>query len=372
MLWQIPVIAMFLVIAIGLDQSPGTARWRLLLMSEKEEMAWSQKRFQDVLEAEAPLILSESDERVQVLKRVCNKLIEAMDSDNTVCTAIWPRDDAEVLERIRRFEARTSIRPSAKTESAFLPYRPESSNPLKIIESRDWDLFVVDMPRVNAFVLPSKEIFVYSGLIDLLEKEEPLIAAVMAHEIIHVTERHAVENMGFLALSSVAFDILRGITFALTISFPFVTDALGSVFNVMNSVVAERAYSRKLEGEADTMGLMLMAQAGYNPESALELWGLLNMIEEESQDEGDILGERVLPFLRTHPAGEDRLANIQKHLPKAMKLYQRTLQGTKAQQVRAAVTASSSTSAAAVATPAPDALEVKDRVQGKEEPVKEA
>lgn len=57
------------------------------------------------------------------------------------------------MERIRRFEARTSIRPSAKTESAFLPYRPESSNPLKIIESRDWDLFVVDMPRVNAFVL---------------------------------------------------------------------------------------------------------------------------------------------------------------------------------------------------------------------------
>lgn len=63
--------------------------------------------------------------------------------------------------------------------------------------------------------------------------------------------------MGFLALSSVVFDILRGISFALTISFPFVTDALGSMFNVMNDVVAERAYSRKLEAEADTMGLMV-------------------------------------------------------------------------------------------------------------------
>lgn len=61
------------------------------------------------------------------------------------------------------------------------------------------------------------------------------------------------------------------------------------------------------------------------------------MIEEESQDEGDLLGERVLPFLRTHPNGADRLANIQKHLPKAKKLYEKALQGTKAQQVRAAL-----------------------------------
>lgn len=91
--------------------------------------------------------------------------------------------DAEILERLRRFEARTSIRPSARTDSSFLPFKPESSNPQKIIESRDWDLFVIDLPRINAFVLPTKEMFVYAGLIDLLEKEEPLIAAVMAHEI---------------------------------------------------------------------------------------------------------------------------------------------------------------------------------------------
>ena len=90
---------------------------------------------------------------------------------------------AEIRERLRQFEARTSITPSARTSSAFLPYRPESSNPEKILDSRDWDLFVIDLPKINAFVLPTKEIFVYSGLIDLLEKEEPLIAAVMAHEI---------------------------------------------------------------------------------------------------------------------------------------------------------------------------------------------
>ena len=259
------------------------------------------------------------------------------------------------MERIRRFEARTSIRPSARTQNSLLPFRPESSNPTKIIDNRDWDLFVVDMPRVNAFVLPTKEIFVYSGLLDLLEKEEPLIAAVIAHEIskssflfvsalmsdvagsVHVSERHAVENMGFLALSSVIFDILRGITFAVTISFPFVTDTLGTLFNMMNGVVAERAYSRKLESEADTLGLMLMAKAGYNPESALELWGLLNMLENDARDNHSILLERVLPFLRTHPQGEARLDNIRDHLPEAMRIYGESQKPTKAQQIVASL-----------------------------------
>lgn len=72
--------------------------------------------------------------------------------------------------------------------------------------------------------------------------------------------------MGFLALSSVIFDILRGVSFALTISFPFVTDALGSVFNAMNDVVAERAYSRKLETEADSLGL-LVSKRSYRSRS---------------------------------------------------------------------------------------------------------
>jgi predicted Zn-dependent protease len=144
--------------------------------------------------------------------------------------------------------------------------------------------------------------------------------------------------MGFLALSSVIFDVLRGISFAVTISFPFVTDALGSLFNMMNDVVAERAYSRKLESEADTLGLLLMAQAGYNPESALELWGLLNMMESEAKDEHSIVAERALPFLRTHPQGEARLENIRQHMPKAMKIYENSLKGTKAQQISAALT----------------------------------
>jgi hypothetical protein len=116
------VIAIFLIVAIGLDQSRTTARWRLLLMSEKEEMAWSQKRsvvtaihnlsnvlihfdgfsFEDVLQAEAPLLLGEDDERVQTLKRVCDRLVSVLDNENFVCAAVWPRDSrSHVLDSSR-------------------------------------------------------------------------------------------------------------------------------------------------------------------------------------------------------------------------------------------------------------------------------
>lgn len=90
-------------------------------------------------------------------------------------------------------------------------------------------------PQLNAFALPSKEVFVYTGLLKTLPDDDAMLAAVLAHEIAHVAERHSVENLGvgatigcgthvdasqFLNVAAVAFDVLRGISFALTISFP--------------------------------------------------------------------------------------------------------------------------------------------------------
>lgn len=114
--------------------------------------------------------------------------------------------------------------------------------------------------------------FVYTGLLDLLPDDDAMLAAVLAHEVAHVVERHSVENLGvsraglsleikckltlqFLNVATVAFDVLRGISFALTISFPLVTDSAGVFINWINDIVATRGYSRKLEEEADAVGL---------------------------------------------------------------------------------------------------------------------
>jgi hypothetical protein len=107
----------------------------------------------------------------------------------------------------------TRYEPSAMASSAVIPFRPETTNPLKVLAGGDWSLYVIDLvsfsklyyflkemlipasqPRINAFALPSKDIFVYAGLVDLVD-DDTLLAAVLAHEIAHVTQRHAVENV---------------------------------------------------------------------------------------------------------------------------------------------------------------------------------
>lgn len=70
------------------------------------------------------------------------------------------------------------------------------------MQRSSWDIFCVDAPRINAFVLPSTEIFLYTGLLSVVGDDEDMLAAVLAHEIAHCTERHVTEAMGFMALVS--------------------------------------------------------------------------------------------------------------------------------------------------------------------------
>ncbi|PLW22771.1 hypothetical protein PCANC_03031 [Puccinia coronata f. sp. avenae] len=326
-LLMIPMFAMCLVIAIGIDQSPRTHRWRLLLMSEAEEMEWSDRRFEDLIASDGHLIVGTQDPRTQMVKEICDRLMTALDLDSPVSAATWPRSP-ELVDQTRfgrRVEGSIKrIQSSAIAGSDLLPWKPESNNPEKKLEPNDWELFIIDSPRINAFVLPTKKIFVYTGLLELIENSEELAAAVIAHEVSHVIERHSVENLGFSALSAVIFDAMRGISYALTISFPVVSDSLAFCINYLNDVVVEKAYSRKLETEADELGLMIMARAGYNPSAALKLWNLLNRLEEDpqtcSRNTSIGLAERT-PWTRTHPTCKDRELAIQKALPKALKFF---------------------------------------------------
>lgn len=93
--------------------------------------------------------------------------------------------------------------------------------------------------------------------------------------------------------------------------------------NWLNDVVAERAYSRKLEQEADSVGLDIMARAGYDPRAMLDLWELMAAVEADAEAMGYTRSmESRFPLLRTHPTSEARQEAIASHLPKAMQLWQ--------------------------------------------------
>lgn len=273
-------------------------------MSEGEEMAWARRkcvqssstsmlrlifRHKEVLKSDGPLILSSSDPRSQRVSRVATRLVTAMEEQDhhVVCDAAWPprsQDLSRVMSEreagSRRGEGR--FEPSGTAQSTFMPYRPTSSNPLKRLETADWNLYVIDLvgsghgganaqPQINAFALPSKDIFVYTGLLDTLPDDDALLAAILGHEIAHVAQRHSVENLG---VSRVSWRVwmkthvivsqrgrgrFRRPTRCLFRSHYFlpivghlrnpadtnsITDSAGLFINWLNDVVAERAYSR--------------------------------------------------------------------------------------------------------------------------------
>ena len=102
-----------------------------------------------------------------------------------------------------------------------------------------------------------------------------------------------------------------------------ITDTAGVFINYLNDVVATRAYSRKLEMEADSVGLQLMATAGYDPRGALDLWELFSCMERDLEASGHgVSVENKLALLRTHPTSEDRYRALDKEMPAAMKLWE--------------------------------------------------
>ncbi|ORY33497.1 peptidase family M48-domain-containing protein [Naematelia encephala] len=333
LLIQIPIFAICVVLALGLDQAPHSGRWRLLLMSEHEELAWSRRKHQEVLHNDGPLLLPPSHPLSQKVVRVVTRLVTALEEEEhtIVCSASWPPRSSELGRVIAEREAGPNrprgdeYKPSGTAQSTFMPFRPITSNPLKKLESADWNLYVIDSPQINAFALPSKDVFVYTGLLKALPDDDAMLAAILGHEIAHVAERHSVENMGFLNLAAVAFDVLRGISFALTISFPFVTDSAALFINWLNDVVAQRAYSRKLEMEADKVGLDLMALAGYDPRAGLDLWEFMAAVEADAAAAGQPISiQDRLTFLRTHPTSETRHQALQGDLDGAMRLWRQS------------------------------------------------
>ncbi|WVQ84705.1 hypothetical protein IAT38_006861 [Cryptococcus sp. DSM 104549] len=325
---QLPIFAVCVVLALGLDQSPRTGRWRLLLMSENEEMAWSRRKHNEVLHNDGPLILPAGDPRCQQVSRVMVRLVTALEEQDhhVVHGASWPPKIQELSRVMNEREAGRTYNPSGSAKSTFMPFRPATSNPLKQLETADWNIYVIDLPQVQAFALPSKDIFVYTGLLNTLPGDDTMLAAVLSHEIAHVVQRHSVENLGFLNIAAVAFDVLRGISFALTISFPFITDSAGMFLNYLNDVVAERAYSRKLEMEADSVGLDIMATAGYDPRGAQDLWELMACVEIDAAESGHPISmESKFALLRTHPNSEVRLQALAGDMPEAMKIWKKNI-----------------------------------------------
>lgn len=188
----------------------------------------------------------------------------------------------------------------------------------------EWEFVVFDAPhQINAFAMAGGKVGVYSGLFRIAETEDEL-AAVLAHEIAHVAARHVHERLSQETLrqtGGLAVGVAMVGSGAPALTTSAVLDAYG-----LSSGVGSLAFDRAKELEADAIGLIYMARAGYDPEAALRVMEKLETVAAE---------RRAPPaWLSTHPSPPDRMLRMIDNLPRAREIYQQvqskplTLSGT--------------------------------------------
>lgn len=176
----------------------------------------------------------------------------------------------------------------------------------------EWEVSLIDDPKmVNAFALPGGKMAVYTGILPVAESEQGL-AVVMGHEIGHVVARHGTERLtNTFGLEALAQLLQLG--------------DYASLAQQGLELLVHRPFGRSQESEADEIGLIYMARAGYDPREAVAFW---ERMEELSGGGGPP------EFLSTHPSHETRVANLKEKLPEAMEIWRAAGGGSVSKEAR--------------------------------------
>lgn len=175
------------------------------------------------------------------------------------------------------------------------------------LQGYKWEFNVVNDPTVNAWCMPGGKVVVYTGILPVTQDEASL-AIVMGHEIAHAVAKHGNERM---SQGMVAQFGATALSVALQ-QKPALTQSLFQQSYGVASQLGILKYSRTHETEADKMGLIFAAMAGYNPEVAVGFW------ERMAKLGG---GQKPIELLSTHPSDETRINTLKSFMPEAKKYY---------------------------------------------------
>lgn len=267
---------------------PFTGRRQLQLVSNEEVMALSLQQYQEFMRT-APVIRGTAE--AQMVNRIGNRIANAV-----------------------------------KTFYTNNGYASE-------LDNYTWEFNLVKENSVNAFAMPGGKVVVYTGLLSITQTEDAL-AVVMGHEIAHVLARHSNERLSQQVALQYGGAIAGGL-----LGNSQVMQQLGSVvFGLGGQYGVMMPYARKHEYEADEIGLILMAIAGYDPRVAISFWTRM------AQNSG---GSQVPEALSTHPNDNNRIARIESIMPNALSYYKGAgVQNNTKEPIKTQVTVPAETNAA--------------------------
>lgn len=165
-----------------------------------------------------------------------------------------------------------------------------------------WEFAVIETPEVNAWMLPGGKSAVNTGLLAVATSDDEL-AVVMGHEAAHAIARHGAERIS----RAIALQAAIGVALASDRVDPKLVLATAAAYGVLG----ETAFSRNEESEADHIGLLIAADAGYDPRAAVGFWRKM----------GALGGAKPPEFLSTHPSDETRASRLERIMPEAVRVY---------------------------------------------------
>jgi len=183
------------------------------------------------------------------------------------------------------------------------------NNMSSAIKGFEWEFNLIDDPAINAWCMPGGKVAFYTGILPVCQNEDG-IAVVMGHEIAHAVANHSGERMSQQLLVQMGG---VGLSTAMRDKPQMTQQIAMSVFGVGSQVAVILPYSRQHEFEADRLGLIFMAMAGYDPNEAPKFWERMQALSGG--------GGSPPQFLSTHPSDAKRIRELQSAIPEAMKYY---------------------------------------------------
>lgn len=262
LLKQAFLISILAILVQACGSVPILGRKQLLLVPDQEVLALSLNQYQDFMRS-APVIRNTPDAR------------EVTTVGRRIATAV------ETFYRNNGYESE--------------------------LKNFNWEFNLVKSKDVNAFCMPGGKIVVYEGLLPITKNETGL-AIVLGHEIAHAVAKHANERIS----QQMALQYGGAIAGGLMGNSAAAQQIGGLVFGVGAQLGVMLPYSRKHEYEADELGLIFMAMAGYDPRAAIDFWTRMSQAG----------GNSGLEIMSTHPNDQNRIAKIREVLPEALKYHE--------------------------------------------------
>ena len=264
-LMLVMVMAIGVAALAGCETNPYTGRSQLLMTSMSEEMEMGAQAY-DQVKSDPKMRPSQDPREIEPVKRVAARIVEAAKR-------------SKYAEMAKQFQ---------------------------------WEVTIIkDDKTANAFALPGGKMAVYTGIFPMAKTEAGL-AAVMGHEVVHALARHGAERMSQGQLTNAGLQII-GVAAGAAGGGGMLGQSAMAALGVGAQVGVLLPFSRKHESEADYIGILLAADAGYDPRESVALW------ERMGQMSG---GGGPSEFMSTHPSHETRIDQLKKWMPEAMAIYQ--------------------------------------------------